>query len=213
MDRLTLIRAIEAILFVSGEPVTLKRLEQAFTQDGVRYADVKAAMGDLARDYVGRGVEVVEISGGYQMRTSPDVAQHIIKMDAPRPTKLTQAAMETLAIIAYRQPVTRAEAEDVRGVDCGAVVRSLVERGLIRVVGKKDVPGRPLLYGTTKKFLEVFGLSSLVDLPTLRQIEEITAMSGEEEPTEEGSGTPPATPPPATEEDPFLPFDEFQDGK
>lgn len=195
------------MLFVSGEPVTLKRIEQAFEADGVKYADVKAAMADLARDYVGRGVEIVEIGGGFQMRTSPDVAQHVIKLDAPRPTKLTQAALETLAIIAYRQPVTRSEAEDVRGVDCGAVMRSLVERGIVRVVGKKDVPGRPLLYGTTKKFLEVFGLSSLTDLPTLRQIEDLTASAVEEEAALEEAATPPA--PPQKEEDPRLPFDEF----
>ncbi len=213
MEKTKLIRALEAILFVTGEPLQLKRLEGVFEAEGVRAADIRQALDDLRRDYMGRGVEIHEVGGGYQMRTSPELGEYILRLDMPRPTKLSQAALETLAIIAYRQPVTRTEAEEVRGVDCGAVVRSLAERGLVKVVGKKEVPGRPLLYGTTKKFLEVFGLSSLTDLPTLRQIEELTGPDEDSEagaPPAEGGGEPPAakTVKPA-EEDPRLPFDEF----
>ena len=207
MERTTLIRAIEAILFQSGDPVAEKRLLQAFEQDGVRAAELRAALSDLKRDYMGRGVEICEVGGGFQMRTSADMAQYILRLDAPKPHKLSQAAMETLAIIAYRQPVTRSEAEEVRGVDCGAVVRSLVERGLVRVVGKKEVPGRPLLYGTTKRFLEVFGLSSLTDLPTLRQIEDLTGPTEEEESGGETAAA--KTPEPTIDNEPRLPFDEF----
>ncbi len=174
MDRTTLIRAVEAILFVSCEPVPLRKFEEVFAPDGVEPRDVREALEALRRDFTGRGVELIEVGGGYQMRTSPELRPILARMEVVRPVKLTQAALETLAIIAYRQPLTRAEAEEVRGVDCGAVVRSLLDRGLIRVVGKKDMPGRPILYGTTRKFLEVFGLASLNDLPTLREIEELT---------------------------------------
>lgn len=181
MDSTLLIRAIEAILYVSGDPVSLARLEAIFAPDEVEKPDLKEALAALRRHYMGRGVELQEVGGGYQLRTSPELGPILARLDMPRPVKLSQAALETLAIIAYRQPVTRADAEEVRGVDCGAVFRTMVERGLVRVVGKKDVPGRPMLYGTTRKFLEVFGLSSLTDLPTLRQIEELVVPSEEEE--------------------------------
>jgi segregation and condensation protein B len=181
VDRTFLIRVLEAILFVTTEPVPLQKLEKLFEADGVTVREIRDALDSLRRDYSGRGIEVLEVGGGYQMRTSPELGPFLVRLEMPRPTKLSQAALETLAIIAYRQPITRADVEEVRGVDCGAVARSLLERGLVRVVGKKDVPGRPLLYGTTKKFLEVFGLSSLTDLPTLRQIEDLTAGAGEEE--------------------------------
>jgi len=173
VDRTLVIRAIEAILYVTSEPIPMKKFEELFAPEGVERAEIKEALESLRRDYLGRGVELCEVGGGFQMRTSPDLHPLLARLDMPRPVKLSQAAMETLAIVAYRQPVTRAEVEEVRGVDCGAVFRSLVERGLARVVGKKDVPGRPILYGTSKKFLEVFGLSSLSDLPTLREIEEL----------------------------------------
>jgi segregation and condensation protein B len=172
VDRTLLVRAIEAIIYVATEPVPFDRLEKVFAEDDVTHARLREALDDLKRTYMGRGVELVEVGGGYQMRTSPDVGPFIARLERPRAIKLSQAALETLAIVAYRQPATRADVEEVRGVDCGGVMRSLQERGLTRVVGKKDVPGRPLLYGTSNKFLEVFGLSSLTDLPTLRQIEE-----------------------------------------
>lgn len=212
MEKTTLMRALEAILFVTGEPIHIKRLEDVFRDDGIKPSEIRQALLDLKRDYIGRGIEIQEIGGGYQMRTGEGLGQYILRLDMPRPTKLSQAALETLAIIAYRQPVTRTEAEEVRGVDCGGVVRSLAERGLIRVVGKKDVPGRPLLYGTTKKFLEVFGLSSLTDLPSLRQIEELTGSDEEgetavpDEKAPEETQTPDS--PPEPDDEPRLPFDD-----
>jgi len=185
MDRTTLIRALEAVLFVSSEPIPMNRLTQLFEEEGVDPAEVKDAVAALKRDFMGRGVELKEIGGGLQFRTSDEVASFIARLEMPRPARLSQAAMETLAIVAYRQPVTRADAEEVRGVDCGAVMRTLHEKGLVKIVGKKDVPGRPMLYGTTKKFLELFGLSSLTDLPTLKEIEELVAPAEDGEEGEE----------------------------
>jgi segregation and condensation protein B len=117
-----------------------------------------------------KGLELVEIAGGYQFRTKSQWAEYIHRLKKKKPVKLSQSALETLAIIAYRQPVIRPEIEVIRGVDSGWVVRTLLEKGLIRMIGRKDLPGRPIVYGTTKAFLEVFSLSSLTDLPTLKEI-------------------------------------------
>jgi segregation and condensation protein B len=117
-----------------------------------------------------KGLELVEIAGGYQFRTKSQWAEYIHRLKKKKPVKLSQSALETLAIIAYRQPVIRPEIEVIRGVDSGWVVRTLLEKGLIRMIGRKDLPGRPIVYGTTKAFLEVFSLSSLADLPTLKEI-------------------------------------------
>jgi segregation and condensation protein B len=111
------------------------------------------------------------------LRTDPQVAAYVRRMLQVKPTRLTRAALETLAIIAYRQPITRPEMEDLRGVDCGAVTRALLERKLVRILGKKDEPGRPLLYGTTREFLELFNLRDLTQLPTLREFQELSEES------------------------------------
>ena len=115
-----------------------------------------------------------EIAGGYQFRTRPDLAVWIAKMKAGRPAALTAAALETLAVVAYRQPVVKAEVDRLRGVDAGRPLRTLLERRLIRILGRKDVPGKPMIYGTTKKFLEVFGLKDLSELPTLGELKDLT---------------------------------------
>jgi segregation and condensation protein B len=120
-----------------------------------------------------RAFQIVEVAGGYQFRTRPELGSWILKLKRQRGVKLSQASLEALAIIAYKQPVTRAEIEYVRGVDSGAVLRGLVEKRLLKILGRKDVPGRPLLYGTSKRFLEVFGLKDLTSLPNLREIQEM----------------------------------------
>jgi segregation and condensation protein B len=125
-----------------------------------------------------RGFEIWEVAGGYQLRTRPDLASYVQQMHEQRPARLSRAALETLAIVAYRQPVTRAEVEYVRGVDVGPILRGLVERKLVRIAGHRDVPGRPILYATTRRFLEVFGLEHLRDLPTLRDLEELMGEEG-----------------------------------
>lgn len=130
-------------------------------------------------------MEIRRVAGGYQFCTRPDLAAWIRRYRAGRPPALSAAALETLAVVAYRQPVTKAEIDAVRGVDAGGVLKGLLERKLIRIVGRKEVPGRPILYGTTKRFLEVFHLKDLSELPTL---EEMRALRPEGEP---GGGTAP----------------------
>ena len=179
VERSTVVKAVEAVLFASPEPVPLARLEQVFAPEGLSRAELVEALGALSEALEDRGIELREVAGGYQLRTRPEMAPFLARLEVPRPVRFSRAALETLAIVAYRQPVTRAEVEEVRGVDCGGVLRSLLEKGLVRILGKKDVPGRPLLYGTTRKFLEVFGLSSLTELPSLKEIGELLDERGE----------------------------------
>ncbi|GAB4262219.1 MAG: SMC-Scp complex subunit ScpB [Deferrisomatales bacterium] len=179
MERDALVRAVEAVLFVSPEPVPMARLEELFAPEGVDRAALREAVRALQGHYAGRGVEVREVGGGFQMRTHAGAAPWLARLKTPKPVRFSRAAMECLSLVAYRQPVTRAEVEEVRGVDSGGVMKSLLEKGLVRIVGKKDVPGRPLLYGTTRRFLEVFGLGSLSELPSLRDIQELLDEQGE----------------------------------
>jgi segregation and condensation protein B len=162
---------VEALVFVCDQPVTPKELGRALRTDA---ATVRAALDAVAQKTAGRGVQLVEVAGGYQLRTNPEHASWVQYWLEARPVRLSRASLETLAIIAYRQPVTRAEVELVRGVDCGGVLKLLLERSLVKILGKKDEPGRPLLYGTTSGFLELFGMKSLRDLPTLREFAELT---------------------------------------
>jgi len=174
-----LIHVLEALLLASPEPLPLTKLQEVFAPDGVEPGEVWEALVVLQARYRGRGVEVREVAGGYQLRTRPEMAPWLARLETPKAARFSRPALETLAIVAYRQPVTRAEIEEVRGVDCGGVLKSLLDKGLARILGKKDVPGRPLLYGTTRKFLEAFGLSSLGELPSLKDIEELLAERGE----------------------------------
>jgi len=159
---------IEAVLFSSDEPLRIERLQSIFEVDT---SLLKEALQELMVDYTqaGRGVMLQEIAGGFQIRTRSEYAPWIVKLNRTRTTRLSKAATETLAIIAYRQPVTRAEIEYLRGVDSGGIVRTLMDRQLVKIVGKKDVPGRPLLYGTSRHFLEFFSLKDLSELPNLHE--------------------------------------------
>jgi len=173
MERLEQRRIAEALILGAAEPVSAQRLAEIVP--GVRAADVRELMGELNAEYADqrRSFEVVEAAGGFQLRTLGEFAPYLQQTLTTRPLRLSQAALETLAVIAYRQPVTRAEIEHVRGVDVGAVLRSLLERRLARIAGHREVAGRPLLYATTRRFLEVFGLPRIEDLPTLRDIQEL----------------------------------------
>ncbi|MBQ8494217.1 MAG: SMC-Scp complex subunit ScpB [Clostridia bacterium] len=161
--------AIEAILFASGEPVELDRLAEAVEMEK---NIIKAVADDLVEDYRkrGGGIIIVKLDDAYQMCSARDYASYVRRaMDLRRNTPLSQAAMEVLAIIAYNQPVTRSRIEQVRGVDCSAVMQGLMLKGLIEERGRLEMPGRPLLYGTTKHFLRCFSMESLEDLPPLPQ--------------------------------------------
>ncbi|MBN1335892.1 MAG: SMC-Scp complex subunit ScpB [Deltaproteobacteria bacterium] len=164
--------AAEAVLFTAGDPVPLERLRSIL--GGPEEADLRAALVQVATRYerAGHGIRLVEVAGGWQLRTHPRYAVWVGRACGVRPLRLSRAALETLAVVAYRQPVTRAEIEAVRGVDPGGILRAMVDHGLVRVCGHREEPGRPLLYGTTRSFLEVFGLGDLSDLPTLRDLRE-----------------------------------------
>ncbi len=174
--------AIEAVLFASGEPVETSRLAQVLELDEAtvcRFAD------DLMSDYNtrGGGISMVKLDNAYQFCSNRNYADYVRRaMEIRRNTPLSQAAMEVLAIVAYNQPVTRAYVEQVRGVDCSAVMQGLVLKNLIEEKGRLELPGRPLLYGTTKDFLRCFSVSCLEELPPLPQME--VAENGEETPME-----------------------------
>jgi len=195
-------RILEALLLAAGEPVSAQKLAGVLGEDTTP-SEVRELLAALEAEYAeaGRGFRIEEVAGGYQLRTLPELAPWLQRLRPQPPLRLSRAALETLAIIAYKQPITRAELEHVRGVDVGAVLASLIERRLVRIAGHREVPGRPMLYATTRRFLEVFGLSSLSDLPTLREIEELlreraaAAQAGETgEPGEGGAAAAEAVP-------------------
>ncbi len=171
---------IESLLFVADEPLTIERLKQIIS--GSEAKELRAALEELTVDYETRlgGFYLNQVAGGYQIRTRPEYMEWIKRLLQPKPQRLSKAALETLAIIAYKQPVIRSDIEQLRGVDCGGVLRVLLERKFIRVLGRKEIPGRPLIYATTKRFLEVFGLKNLKDLPTPKEIEEFGSTLSEE---------------------------------
>jgi segregation and condensation protein B len=171
-ERIKLI--IESLVFVAEKPVTPVQLSKAVRR---RQPEVRALLQELAEEYKTRGIELVEIAGGFTFRSAASNAPYVREFLTSKPVRLSRAQLETLAIVAYRQPVTRPEIEDVRGVDTGSAIRVLLERGLIKMLGRKDEAGRPLLYGSTPYFLEFFGLKSLVDLPTLREFSDLSEES------------------------------------
>jgi segregation and condensation protein B len=167
----TLKNVLESLIFVSDGPVTPKRLARAAR---ATIAEVQPLLDELVADYQHRGVHLYYVAGGYQFRSARESADFVKTLVAPKPMRLTRAQLETLAIVAYRQPITRPEVDDVRGVDSGSSLKMLAERGLVKILGRKDEPGRPLVYGTTPQFLELFGLSGLKDLPTLQEFSDLT---------------------------------------
>jgi segregation and condensation protein B len=171
---------IESLLFVSEDPLTVDQIRKV-----VKSADagtVREAVAALKEEYEHRqgGFFLAEVAGGFQLRTRPEYNEYIKDLLQPSPPRLSKAALETLAIIAYKQPIIRADLEHIRGVDSGGVLRLLLKRKLIRVLGRKEIPGRPLIYATTKRFLEVFDLKDLKDLPTPKEIEELGSEASDE---------------------------------
>jgi segregation and condensation protein B len=186
-------RIVEAVILASPEPIAAARLAALLPR--CNPSQVRALVAELNAEYVEqrRAFEIWEVGGGYQLRSLPEFAPYLKEIQTTRPLRLSQAALETLAIVAYRQPTTRAEVEHIRGVDAGAVLRSLLERQLLRIAGHREVPGRPIVYATTRRFLEIFGLSKLGDLPTLRELNDLAAeVEGDAEPSVETTRAAPA---------------------
>ena len=164
---------VESLLLVADGPLTLQRLAEVI--DDADKRQVSAALEEIRVDLESnrRGMRLVEVAGGFQLRTAKENADWVKKLLGGRPARMSRATLETLAIIAYRQPVTKAEIESIRGVDVDGVINTLLERNLVRAVGRKDVPGRPFLFGTTPEFLQLFNLKDLTELPVLKATDEI----------------------------------------
>ena len=173
MDEAHLKSILESLLFAAGEPVSLARL--AAVLDDLPRATVNKTLTAMASEYAAanRGIAIEEVAGGFQMRTAKDHAAYVRKLLASKPPRLSRPLMETVAIIAYRQPITRPEIEQLRGVDTGGVLETLLERRMIKIAGRKEAPGRPMVYATTDEFLEIFGLKDLESLPDLSEFREI----------------------------------------
>ena len=168
--------AIEALLFVSGNPLSTDRLRGIF--DEATPESINQQLQALRQEYEdrGSGLMLAEVAGGWQLATRPEQFGWIRKFKSVKvSTKLSRPALETLAIVAYKQPITRTEVEAIRGVNIGGIMRNLMERRLIKIVGKKDVPGKPMMYGTTPEFLQYFGMKDLSGLPTLKEFQELEA--------------------------------------
>ncbi len=169
---------VEAALLAAGRPLGLDDLTGVFDErDGVDAAAVRAAIEALRADYAHRGIDLTEVASGFRVQIRPAFAEPVSKLWVERPAKYSRALLETLALVAYRQPITRGEIEQIRGVAVNPhIVKTLLERNWIRVVGHRDVPGKPELLGTTREFLDYFSLKKLDDLPTLAQLKELEEM-------------------------------------
>ena len=174
MEREEIKSILESLLFVADGPQTAQRLTESI--EGIDRKLIQEVLAELQSELEtkNRGVRLVEVAGGYQLRTPKNNADWVKKFLGGRPARMGKATLETLAIVAYRQPITKAEIEAIRGVDVDGVITTLLERSLIRAVGRKDVPGRPFLYATTAEFLQLFNLKDLSGLPPLKEMEDIS---------------------------------------
>ena len=172
-------RALECMLFVSPQPLSTKHIAESLEMDE---ADVESAVHELRLEYADRGLQILRIAGGYQMCTRPEYSDWISRLLKPERARLSRAALETVAIIAYRQSITQPEIDAIRGVNSDAVLKTLFDRGLVRHVGRKETVGRPILYATSDEFLNYFGLNDLSELPDLGNVSIPDAASAEDEP-------------------------------
>ena len=181
MDRNELKKALQAFLFVSSSPVQMAQVKDALGIDDE--AAIKAAIDELKTKYENgdTGLRIIEVAGGYRLSSAPEMAPYLKKWFKKQSPRLSRASLETLSIVAYRQPATRSEVEAIRGVNVEGALSTLLDRDLVRIVGRKDTVGRPILYGTTRLFLEHFGLNTLKDLPTLDEFSELDLTEEEKE--------------------------------
>ena len=178
MERIEQLRIVEALVLASPEPLSADRIAKIVPDCTAPLAgELVRELNELYQKH-DRAFEIWEVAGGYQFRTRAEFSGYLQQLQRQRPLRLSGAALETLSIVAYKQPATRAEVEEVRGVESGAVLKTLMDRQLVRLAGHRDVPGRPMIYGTTRRFLEIFGLESLKDLPRLRDLEELAREQG-----------------------------------
>lgn len=186
MDEQQLVNTLEALVFAAGEPLSLREMKaicgRAWRDDDPAVIEERVAMIPTAKDMLlerwrasgdAHGFELLEVAGGLTFRSHPRYADAIRAIRENKPKRWSKAALETLAIVAYRQPATKPEIDHIRGVDCGGILRMLLERAMVRIVGKREEPGRPLLYGTTSEFLSFFNLTHLNELPSLREYHEL----------------------------------------
>jgi segregation and condensation protein B len=173
MDRTELKGLIEALIFASDAPLTADKIKQII--ENITKKEIEEIISDLHKDYEQpeHGFQLREVANGYQFRTKPAFASWLKRLKKTKPFRLTQPTLETLAIIAYKQPITRLEIEKIRGVDSGGVIKTLLEKKLICISGRKNIPGRPFLLSTTKTFLEIFGLENLSSLPSIKELEDL----------------------------------------
>ena len=186
MEEHELTAVLEAILFVSGEPMSLVDLSEVL--EGTEPERIRQALDILRQNYesAGRGLQIVEVAGGYQIATRSDCAPWIRSLEKIKTaTRLSRSGLETLAIVAYKQPVTRGEIEAIRGVDSAYVLKTLLERRIVKIAGRREGLGRPILYGTTREFLQYFGLKDLSELPALKEFKEVAETLPEHEPIHE----------------------------
>lgn len=179
MDDKEIKAVIEALLFVSGEPLSADRFKSVLEE--VDKGKIKGLLWELQHEYEMRlsGLRIAEVAGGFQIVTRPELAQWIKKLKkVKQSSRLSRPSLETLAIIAYKQPIVKAEIEDIRGVDSTGVLKGLLDKRLIKIIGRKDVPGKPILYATTKEFLQYFGLKDVSDLPTLKEFTDFMEEAG-----------------------------------
>ena len=172
---------IEAVLLASGKPLTLEQLLGVFGDGEKPERDqLRLAIDGLQEDYADRGIELVQVAGGFRIQVKQDMEPWVSRLTEEKPARYSRALLETLALIAYRQPITRGEIEDIRGVSVSSsIVKTLQEREWVRIVGHRDVPGRPAMYGTTRQFLDYFNLKGLDDLPTLMELRDIDTINAE----------------------------------
>ncbi|MCP4285574.1 MAG: SMC-Scp complex subunit ScpB [Gammaproteobacteria bacterium] len=172
---------VEAALLAAGGPMTLDLLQEIFLEDERPDKQaLRAVIQELQEDYTERSIELVEVGGGFRINVRAELAPWVSRLWDERPARYSRAMLETLALIAYRQPITRGEIEEIRGVSVSSyIVKTMMEREWIRIVGHRDVPGRPALYATTRDFLTYFGLKSLSDLPTLQEIRDLESINRE----------------------------------
>ena len=176
-----LIQIIEAALLSASRPLTIEEIQRLFPKDQTPGKEnIKETLNEIEELCTNRGVELKRVSSGYRMQVKQSLSEYIAKLWEEKPQKYTKATLETLALIAYRQPITRGEIEEIRGVSVGTqLIRGILERGWIKIVGQRDVPGRPSLYATTKEFLDYFGLQHLRELPDLPDLPDVNSLDME----------------------------------